>query len=76
MVPALYSHTTHGKFNELDIVEEFLKSFKNLFQCLWILVHFGNSVECLIVGRFLSGISSGGMYIVHSMFISEISDAR
>ncbi|XP_034474253.1 facilitated trehalose transporter Tret1 [Drosophila innubila] len=44
--------------------------------CLWFLVYFAESVEYLYVGRFLAGISSGGMYIVHSMFLSEISDAK
>ncbi|KAL7741778.1 hypothetical protein ACLKA6_000386 [Drosophila palustris] len=44
--------------------------------CLWFLVYFADSVEYLYVGRFLAGISSGGMYIVHSMFLSEISDAK
>lgn len=44
--------------------------------CLWFLAYFAKSVEYLYVGRFLGGVSSGGMYIVHSMFLSEISDAK
>ncbi|XP_017854019.1 facilitated trehalose transporter Tret1 [Drosophila busckii] len=44
--------------------------------CLWILVYFAQSMEYLFVGRFLAGISSGGMYIVHPIFLSEISDAK
>ncbi|KAH8377878.1 hypothetical protein KR093_007646, partial [Drosophila rubida] len=44
--------------------------------CYWLLVYFAESVEYLYVGRFLGGLCSGGMYIVHSMFLSEISDPK
>ncbi|KAH8263049.1 hypothetical protein KR044_003686 [Drosophila immigrans] len=44
--------------------------------CLWLLVYFAESVEYLYVGRFLGGVCSGSMYIVHSMFLSEISDPK
>ncbi|TDG53573.1 hypothetical protein AWZ03_000388 [Drosophila navojoa] len=44
--------------------------------CLWILVYFAKSAEYLFIGRFLAGISSGSMYIVHPIFLSEISDAK
>ncbi|XP_030079219.1 facilitated trehalose transporter Tret1-like [Drosophila hydei] len=44
--------------------------------CLWFLVYFAKSTEYLFIGRFLAGISSGSMYIVHPIFLSEISDAK
>ncbi|XP_017858724.1 PREDICTED: facilitated trehalose transporter Tret1-like [Drosophila arizonae] len=44
--------------------------------CLWFLVYFAQSVEFLIVGRFLAGITGGGIYIIHPIFLSEISDAN
>ncbi|XP_022232404.2 facilitated trehalose transporter Tret1 [Drosophila obscura] len=44
--------------------------------CLWFLVYFAQSVEYLYVGRLLAGITGGGMYIVHPIFLSEISDAN
>ncbi|XP_064541819.1 facilitated trehalose transporter Tret1-like [Drosophila montana] len=42
--------------------------------CLWVLVYFAQSVEFLIVGRFLAGITGGGIYLIHPLFLSEISD--
>ncbi|XP_032598968.1 facilitated trehalose transporter Tret1 isoform X2 [Drosophila grimshawi] len=44
--------------------------------CLWLLVYFAKSVDYLIVGRFLAGITGGGIYIIHPLFLSEISDAN
>ncbi|XP_068151822.1 facilitated trehalose transporter Tret1-like isoform X2 [Drosophila tropicalis] len=44
--------------------------------CFWLLVYFAESVEYLFVARLLAGISSGGMYIVHPIFLSEISSAN
>ncbi|EDW85309.1 uncharacterized protein Dwil_GK18462 [Drosophila willistoni] len=44
--------------------------------CFWFLVYFANSVEFLYVGRLLAGITGGGMYIVHPIFLSEIADAN
>ncbi|KAH8263048.1 hypothetical protein KR044_003680 [Drosophila immigrans] len=44
--------------------------------CLWIMVYFARSVEFLIVGRMLAGITGGGIYILHPLFISEFCDAN
>ncbi|EDW11065.2 uncharacterized protein Dmoj_GI16752 [Drosophila mojavensis] len=44
--------------------------------CLWILVYFAKSAEYLFIGRFLAGITSGGLYVVHPIFLSEISDSK
>ncbi|KAH8403094.1 hypothetical protein KR222_004966 [Zaprionus bogoriensis] len=44
--------------------------------CLWFMVYFAKSVEFLIAGRLLAGITGGGIYILHPLFISEYSDAN
>ncbi|KAH8391912.1 hypothetical protein KR215_009165, partial [Drosophila sulfurigaster] len=44
--------------------------------CLWIMVYFATSVEYLIAGRLLAGITGGGIYIIHPLFISEYTDAN
>ncbi|EDW03499.1 facilitated trehalose transporter Tret1 [Drosophila grimshawi] len=44
--------------------------------CLWLLVYFAKSVDYLIIGRYLAGITGGGIYLIHPLFISEISDAH
>ncbi|XP_064541794.1 facilitated trehalose transporter Tret1-like [Drosophila montana] len=43
---------------------------------LWLLVYFAEGAEYLFIGRFLAGISCGGMYVSHPIFLSEISDAK
>ncbi|XP_023296254.1 facilitated trehalose transporter Tret1-like [Lucilia cuprina] len=42
--------------------------------CLWILIYCAQSVEYLMVGRFLGGFTGGGCYVVFPLFISEIAD--
>ncbi|XP_030383938.1 facilitated trehalose transporter Tret1-like [Scaptodrosophila lebanonensis] len=44
--------------------------------CFWVLIFFAPTVEYLYAARFLAGVSSGGMFIVHPIFISEIADSR
>ncbi|XP_036341275.1 facilitated trehalose transporter Tret1-like [Rhagoletis pomonella] len=40
----------------------------------WILNYFAQSVEYLYAARFCAGLTSGGLYVVGPIFISEISD--
>ncbi|XP_037811265.1 facilitated trehalose transporter Tret1-like isoform X2 [Lucilia sericata] len=42
--------------------------------CLWILIYCAQSVEYLMIGRFLGGFTGGGCYVVFPLFISEIAD--
>ncbi|XP_065357203.1 facilitated trehalose transporter Tret1-like [Calliphora vicina] len=42
--------------------------------CLWILIYCAQSVEFLMIGRFLGGFTGGGCYVVFPLFISEIAD--
>ncbi|XP_061394631.1 facilitated trehalose transporter Tret1 [Musca vetustissima] len=44
--------------------------------CLWILIYFANSVEYLMIARFLGGLTGGGCYVVFPLFISEIADTN
>ncbi|XP_053955055.1 uncharacterized protein LOC128861157 [Anastrepha ludens] len=40
----------------------------------WIFNYFAQSVEYLYVARFCAGLTSGGLYVIGTIFISEISD--
>ncbi|EDW84920.1 uncharacterized protein Dwil_GK12884 [Drosophila willistoni] len=51
-----------------------LLAFPNM--CGWLLIYYAQSVEFLYAARLLTGFSSGGMYIVNPIFISEISNAK
>lgn len=35
---------------------------------------FGTSIEILLVGRFLSGLAAGGVFVLVPLYISEISE--
>ncbi|XP_039948274.1 facilitated trehalose transporter Tret1-like [Bactrocera tryoni] len=39
----------------------------------WILNYFAQSVEYLYASRFFAGLTSGGLYVIGPVFISEIS---
>ncbi|XP_004529276.1 facilitated trehalose transporter Tret1 [Ceratitis capitata] len=40
----------------------------------WVLNFFAQSVEYLYVSRFCAGLTSGGLYVIGPVFISEISN--
>ncbi|XP_067620069.1 uncharacterized protein [Eurosta solidaginis] len=42
--------------------------------CFWALIYFATSVEYLYAGRFASGITGGGTWVVIPIFIGEIAD--
>lgn len=42
--------------------------------CFWFTVMFGTEVYHLYIGRILSGISGGGVFVILPIYIAEISD--
>lgn len=37
---------------------------------------FGNTVEILLAGRFLAGLSAGGVFVLVPLYVSEISEDK
>ncbi|XP_055918558.1 facilitated trehalose transporter Tret1-like [Eupeodes corollae] len=42
----------------------------------WIIIYFAHEVYHLYIARFLGGVTGGGIFVVISIFISEIADPR
>lgn len=42
----------------------------------WVLIVFGNSVNWIIVARFVAGATGGGIFSITVLYIAEIADDR
>lgn len=42
----------------------------------WLLIAYGSNVTYLYVSRMLAGISSGGIFAVLPVYVSEIAEVR
>lgn len=49
-----------------------LVAFPNI--AFWLLVYFSTDVTHLYIARVLTGLSTGGIYIVVSLFIADIAE--
>ncbi|XP_017490199.1 PREDICTED: facilitated trehalose transporter Tret1-like, partial [Rhagoletis zephyria] len=50
----------------------YLTAFPHML--FWILNYFAQSVEYLYAGRFFAGLTSGGLFVITPIFLSEILD--
>lgn len=58
------------------MMEHVITKFSFSLQIFLIILIASKSIEVILIGRLIDGLTMGGMYVCVALYISEISDKR